>query len=162
VTVGEGNALQVLIQADAYIEHAIQAVHSGYEDAGIARVETPIEGLRRIVEEPPLWIARYLDFVDALRANVSVASELVQTAELSVFEGLVGGKAHLYTAFDHLFTPEHRQLLRLAVLALEEIAGTLVTAGLRELPAKAVFDRVAQTVPDRRGSPTISTIVATT
>jgi hypothetical protein len=162
VTVGEGNVLQVLIQADAYIEHAVQEIHDGYERAGVARVETPIEGLRQIVEEPPAWIARYLDFVEALRANVSVASELAQTAELSVFEGLVGGKAHLYTAFDHLFTPEHRQLLRLAVLALEEIAGPLVTAGLRDISAKAVFDRVPRSIPDRRGAPTVSTKAATT
>lgn len=157
VTVGEGNVLQVLIQADAYIEHVIQEIHGGYERAGIARVDTPVEGLRQIVEQPPTWIARYLDFVDALRANVSVASDLAQTAELSVFEGLVGGQAHLYTAFDHLFTPEHRQMLRLAVLALEEIAGPLVTAGLRDLAAKAVFDRIPEVVLDRRGAPKAST-----
>jgi hypothetical protein len=157
VTVGEGNVLQVLVQADAYIDHVVQEIHGGYERAGIARVDTPVEGLREIVLEPPAWIPRYLDFVDAIRANVSVASELPQTAELSVFEGLVGGKAHLFTAFDHLFTPEHRQLLRLAVFALGEVAGPLITAGLRDLAAKAVFDRVPPTVLDRRGAPQTST-----
>ena len=161
VTVGEGNVREVLIQADAYIGNVIQDVHAGYERAGVSRVETPIQRLREIVEQPPDWIPRYLDFVDALRSNVRVASELAQTAELAVFEGLVGGTAHLFTAFDHLFTAEHRQLLRLAVLALEEVAGPLVTAGLRDLPSKARFDRIPQVIPDRRGAPTSSSLPAT-
>jgi hypothetical protein len=159
VTVGDGNVLQVLTQADAYIEQVVQDVHAGYERAGVARIETPVEGLRQIVEESPPWIERYLDFVDALRSNVSISSELAQTAELAVFEGLVGGKGHLFTAFDHLFTPEHRQLLRLAVLTLQEIAGPLIAAGLRDLESKAQFDRVPPAVPDRRGVPTVSTVI---
>ncbi|WP_417503688.1 hypothetical protein [Microbacterium sp.] len=158
VTVGDGNVLQVLTQADAYVEHVVEQVHEGYERAGIARIETPVEGLREIVQERPAWLPRYLDFIEALRSNVSVACELAQTAELSVFEGLVGGKAHLFTAFDHLFTAEHRQMLRLAVLTLEEIGGPATTAGLRDLAAKASFDRVPSEVPDRRGDPTPSTL----
>lgn len=157
VTVGDGNVLQVLTQADAYVAHVVAQVHESYERAGVARIETPIEGLRAIVQEQPDWLPRYLDFVEALRGNVAVACELAQTAELSVFEGLVGGSAHLVTAFDHLFTAEHRQMLRLAVLALEEIGGPATTVGLRDLASKAVFDRLPSDVPDRRGNPTPST-----
>jgi len=43
---------------------------------------------------------------------------------------MVGGKAHEASAFDHLFTPEHRYLFNVAIRCLGDIAGTAIADAL--------------------------------
>lgn len=154
VTVGsaESNTLEVLEQADAVMIHVVERIRQRYEEAGVSRDDLQIPRLRDIVSEAPTWIPRYVDFIEALRNNAQVGRELLQTAELACFEALVGGHAHEVQAFDHLFTVEHRQLLRLGVRLLEEICGGELASGLNGL-GKIRFDRVPPAVPDRQSPP---------
>ena len=153
-TVGspDSNLLEVLEQADAIMAHVVEHIHSSYEANGLNRENVQVPRLRDIVAEPPTWIPRYVDFVEALRANPDIGRELLQTTELACFEALVGGHAHEFQAFDHLFTIEHRQLLRLALRLLEELTGTQLVQALGGLSGVR-FDRSAPAVPDRRGLP---------
>jgi hypothetical protein len=149
---GDPRVLDVLTQADAIMSVTVERVHQEYGGAGVRRREVPVPELRTLVTSPPLWITRYVDFLEAIRANASVGRELLQTAELACFEALVGGHAHEFEAFDHLFTVEHRQLLRLAILSLEEIAGPKIARPLNNLRSVS-FDRVAPALSDRLGDP---------
>jgi hypothetical protein len=78
--------------------------------------------------------------------------DLLQTAELGVFEALVGGDAWQAPAFDHLFTPEHRNLLTVALRLLSDILGEPLADRLGGL-SQLLFDRAAPMVPDRRVPP---------
>jgi hypothetical protein len=110
--------------------------------------------LRAAVAEQPPWIDRYVDFVHRIRGSASTARDLLQTAELALFEALPGGKAHMAEAFGHLFTREHRSLLLAALRMMRDIAGDILAdrleGGVRDLD----WDRSAPIVPDRRQSPT--------
>lgn len=154
VTIGhaESNTLEVLEHADAVMTLVVDRLHERYEAAGVSRDDMQIPRLRDIVSEAPTWVPRYVDFIEALRNNAQVGRELLQTAELACFEALVGGHAHEVQAFDHLFTIEHRQLLRLGVRLLEEICGRELTSGLNGLSGVR-FDRVPPVVPDRQSPP---------
>lgn len=154
ITVGSADSkiLEVLEQADAVMTLVVDRIHGRYEAAGVSRDDMQIPRLRDIVSEPPRWIPRYVDFVEALRANAQIGRELLQTAELACFEALVGGHAHEFQSFDHLFTVEHRQLLRLAMRLLEDVASEQMTQALNGL--KSIdFERIPPVVPDRRSAP---------
>ncbi|GAB3868867.1 hypothetical protein GCM10028801_45410 [Nocardioides maradonensis] len=79
---------------------------------------------------------------------------MLQTAELALFDALLGGTAYLAPAFDHLFTAEHRYLLNVARRCLRDIAGESISDAVG--PALEVdfsrggpvgFDRDAQGNP---------------
>lgn len=108
-----------------------------------------IPSLKSLVSEAPRWVPRYIDFLEAMRANPVVARDLPQTAELACFDALLGDKNYLAPSFDHLFTPEHRQMLRVAVRTLREIAGAVVADRLAGL-SSINFERTAPALPDRR------------
>jgi hypothetical protein len=145
--------LDVLGRADDFVRAEFDRLHEQYVEAGSKRLNIEPESLRALVGEEPPWLDRYVDFVHRLRGAPAVARDLLQTAELSVFEGAVGGKAISADAFAQLFTREHRSLLFAAVRMLEDIAGKLVVeplGALRDLD----WERTPPLVPDRRQSPT--------
>lgn len=144
--------LDVLSRADDLIRAEIDRLHREYkESAGAPRVEFEPASLRSLVGEQPDWLDRYIDFIHRLRSSVEAARDLLQTAELAVFDALVGGTAFQAEAFGHLFTREHRSLLLAAARMLSDAAGEPVAerlSGLGDLD----WDRASPTVPDRRQS----------
>lgn len=139
--------LNVLARADDLVAYMLQRVHTAYEESGAKHVQVDIPSLREVVTRPPEWIPRYLDLVQRLRANPAIAREILQTAELTCFEALMGGQAHRADAFDHLFTAEHRYLLNVAIRCLEAIAGPATADPVRPI-LELDFDRMI-THPDR-------------
>lgn len=100
-----------LERADELVQHLVDRIHRGYVTAGASRRDSGLVSLRDLVAQPPPWIERYVDLVKLMRANPSVASTLLQTAELACFDALCGDHAYEAKAFDHLFTREHEYLL---------------------------------------------------
>ncbi|WP_157979534.1 hypothetical protein [Kribbella monticola] len=156
MTVGSpdnAHVLGVLEKADEVLNLIVERVHQSYARSGSGRQDVPPISLRQLVTDPPPWLDRYVDLGERLRANPAVARELLQTAELALFEGLLGGSAHTQPAFDHLFTVEHRYLLNAALRCLDAVVGSNLAASLR--PALELdFDRRAGIVPDRTGRDT--------
>lgn len=141
--------LDVLGRADELIRHEVDRVHETYAEAGTPRIDVQIASLRELVSAGPAWIDAYVDLVQRLRSNPGVARDLLQTAELVVFEALVGGGAYTADAFSHLFTPEHRSLLTGAIRTLTAVVGESLAERLAGV--KSVnFDRSAPSVPNRR------------
>lgn len=139
--------LNVLTRADDLVAYMLHRVHAAYEESGAKHVQVDIPSLREVVTRPPEWVPRYLDLVQKLRANPAIAREMLQTAELTCFEALMGGQAHRADAFDHLFTAEHRYLLNVAIRCLEAIAGPATADPVRPI-LELDFDRM-MTHPDR-------------
>jgi hypothetical protein len=151
---GEDNAhvLDILDTVDAVVRDIVEQVHDAYSGRGAARIDVPTPSLKSAVAEPPTGVIdRYLDVVERLRANPAVARDMLQTTELACFDALCGDSAWTAPAFDHLFTPEHRQLLLAGVRALSEICGEFIADRLSDLDRLPV-DRVASPLPDRRGT----------
>ncbi len=153
LTVGsptDTHILSVLDQADALMRDVVEGIHRAYAGLGVSRIDADLPSLRAIVTDvPERAIDHYLDLVERLRANPSIGRDMLQTTELACFDALPGDKAWTEPAFDHLFSPEHRQLLMTGVRVLTEICGTAVGDRLRELE-KIPFERVAPALPDRR------------
>ncbi|MGB5951500.1 MAG: hypothetical protein WBG57_03170 [Ornithinimicrobium sp.] len=143
--------LDVLIRADDLTAYMIGRVHDAYQDVGAKRVRVDIPSLRELATTPPEWVPRYTDLVQKLRANPSVAREILQTSELACFEAILGGDAHLVAAFDHLFTAEHRYLLHVALRCLSEIAGQTIVDPL--VPILDLDFTRGQVRADRTSSP---------
>lgn len=139
--------INVLARADDLVAFMLQRVHAAYEESGAKRVQVDVPSLRDVVTRPPEWVPRYLDLVRKLRANPAIAREVLQTAELACFEALLGGRAHLADAFDHLFSAEHRYLLNVAIRCLEVIAGPSTAEPVRPI-LELDFDRMIAH-PDR-------------
>jgi hypothetical protein len=159
ITTGNPNdtyVLEVLARADDVVRSEVERLHDLYLASGSPRVEFQHASLRAVVAEQPLWIDRYVDFVHRLRASASSARDLLQTAELALFEALPGGKAHRADAFGQLFTREHRSLLLAAVKMMRDIAGNTLAdrleGGIRDLD----WDRTAPIIPDRRRSAAVA------
>jgi hypothetical protein len=150
---GQTDVLEMLGAADQLVAHYVEQLHKQYASHGALRQELPFPSLRTLVSEPPGWLPRYLDLLAELRGNPTIGRDLLQTAELACFDAIVGDSNYLSTALDHLFTAEHRQLLRVAVRTLREIIGLSLADGLGNELAKVQFDRRAPAVPDRRGVP---------
>ena len=156
LTLGDSNdetLLELFSSADALMKHLINQVHERYKVQGATRIEMSVPSLRDVISEPPSWIPRYLDLIEQMRANPTIARDILQTAELSCFEAFLGGRAHESRAFDHLFTVEHRQLLRLAVRTVKAIIGADLADTLGQGFAKLNFNRKPPELPDRQSSP---------
>jgi hypothetical protein len=145
----DAHVLEVLGQADQLVAAQIEEIHRAYAAAGAKRPPVDALSLRSLVGEPPQWIDRYVDLVERLRAVPSVARDLLQTSELAIFEGLLGGEAWKAAAFNHLFTPEHRNLLSAAIPLLNDIIGSQLAAQLSPV-LSLEFNRSGPAVPDRR------------
>lgn len=140
--------LPLLERADALFRYTVERVHRTYTDAGAEPQRSEVPSLREVVAAPPSYLEDYLDLVERVRANPSVARDLLQTAELACFDSLLGGSAWEADAFAHLFSAEHKGLILVAVRCLGRVAGHEVAdalSGLRHLPTRG------NEVPDRRG-----------
>ena len=161
----DDHVLNVLAQADELFRHQEDMIHRAYVQSGAPRLDVPLTSARDLVAQPPGWTERYIDLLQRLRANPNVARDLLQTAELACFDGLVGGQAHRADAFDHLFTAEHRQLLSVSIKLLQEIIGGGLAKRLNRI-LSLPFDRTAPALPDRRstsipsGEPSVSARLA--
>jgi hypothetical protein len=158
VTVGgpkDEALLDLFSTTDALVRHMIDRVHDGYQAAGVARHDIAMPSIRDLIAQPPDWIPRYLDLLEEMRGNPSISRDLLQTAELACFDALMGDDAYKSAAFDHLFTAEHRGLLRFAVRTLKAIVGADLADRLGTGFAELSFDRSAPVLPDRRSTPEI-------
>ncbi|MBI1379237.1 MAG: hypothetical protein GC157_17425 [Frankiales bacterium] len=143
------HTLEVIASANKLMRYYLEQVHQAYVDSGITRRDVDVPDLGSVVAAPAPWVGRYADLVEALRNNGRIAADILQTAELACFDALAGDTNYQARAFDHLFTPEHRQMLRLAVRVLREVSGPAIAdrlGGLNDLD----FERSAPAVPDRQ------------
>jgi hypothetical protein len=145
--------LDLFASTDAIVQHLTERVHQAYQDAGVGRRDVSLPTLRDLIAQPPSWIPRYMDLLEEVRSNPAIARDLPQTAELACFDALMGDSAYLSAAFDHLFTAEHRGLLRVAVRTLKAIIGGELADRLGTGFAALNFDRSAPALPDRRSAP---------
>jgi hypothetical protein len=151
LTVGapdDDHVLAVLGRADQLMSRLLENVHRAYNDAGAPRIDVPSHSLRQLVASPPSWVGRYVDLTQKLRANPSIAREVPQTIELAAFDGLLGDNAYQESAFDHLFTAEHRYLVAACVKVVGDIAGLHLADSLAPI-LDLDFSRSAPSVPDR-------------
>lgn len=155
LTVGSpdgGQLLSVLGLSDQIMVRTIDQVHRAYTQQGADRIDVPTPSLRAIVASPPVWIDRYLSLVQRLRSTPAIAAQILQTVELACFDALLGGTAYHASAFDHLFTPEHRSLLSACARMLREIVTDSTGDALNGL-AGLDFNRSAPLLPDRAAAP---------
>ncbi|CPR96204.1 Uncharacterised protein [Mycobacteroides abscessus] len=145
--------IPLLERADALVHYVQERTHRAYIDAGAEPLRVPSPSLKEVVTSPPEFLNNYLDFVARLRANPIVAREMLQTAELACFDAMLGGHAWQSRAFEHLFTPEHRGLLLVALRCLRAVGGRLVAEPLQrigDLPFRSgagVLDRHSSSPP---------------
>ncbi|UGY91101.1 hypothetical protein [Streptomyces gobiensis] len=140
--------LPILERADAFLRHVQDRTHKAYVGAGAEPIRIDYPSLRDAVATPPAYLNDYLDLVERLRANPQVARELLQVAELTCFDALLGDSAWKAKSFAHLFTMEHKGLLLVGLRCLSRIAGAQVASalrGLHDLP----FEASSGLVPDR-------------
>jgi hypothetical protein len=151
LTVGDPNdayLLPLLERADSLVRHIQERTHKAYVAAGAEPIRVDVPSLRETIAAGPTYLDDYIDFVQRLRDNPQVARDMLQTAELVCFDALLGDTAWKAPAFAHLFTPEHRGLLLVAMRSLTRIAGSQVVEALRALPELPFNSRYGQ-VPDR-------------
>lgn len=146
-----GRIQSTLAVADRLFELISERIHDAYVQAGALRQEVAVPAVSKLAIAVPSWVVQYMDFLEALALNPSVARDLLQTVELSCFDALLGETAHRERAFDHLFTPEHRQLLRVAVRTLGHISGDHMIRPLDDLEG-VKFDRSAPAITERRAA----------
>lgn len=151
----DDQVLALLGRADELVNYSLESVHAAYQQAGAKRPTIHIPSLKEVVAAPPEWVPGYIDLVKRFRANPAVARQMLQTAELAVFEALVGGKAHESPAFDHLFTQEHRYMLNVALRCLADIAGSELADSLAQT-LELDFDRNPAPRGDRDANPSRS------
>lgn len=144
----DDHLLSVLGLADQVLDQVVGEVHRRYVSGGAERIEVGVPRLRDLVATPPKWVDKYLDFAHRLRANPAVARQLPQTIELACFDALLGDNAYTATAFDHLFTQEHRSLVSAAVRMLSDILPAQLTEAVGPV-IDLDFARTAPTLPDR-------------
>ncbi|MGY9065344.1 hypothetical protein [Streptomyces sp. CAS3] len=152
LTVGDPDdtyVLPMLEKADALVRFIQDRTHKAYVDAGAEPIRLEVPSLRDAIASTPSYVDYYLNFVERLRENPQVASGLLQTAELTCFDALLGDSAWKSDSFSHLFTTEHKGLLLVALKCLEQVAGPQVASYLRDIH-DLPFRGSAGKVPDRR------------
>lgn len=142
-------------RADDLIRYAVSRVHRAYVGQGAEPLQVSTPSLRESIARPLPYLNDYIDFVERLRANPTIARDLLQTTELACFEVLLGGEAWKEPAFGHLFTAEHKGLLLVALRCLTSIAGAQVGDSLAGLHNLNVFGGQIG-VPDRSAAPRFS------
>lgn len=153
VTVGDEDdvhLLPLLERADSFIRYIQSRTHRAYANAGAEPIRLDVPSLRDAIATPPDYLDDYLDLVVRLRSKPMVSSELLQTAELVCFEALLGGTAWKAPAFEHLFTPEHKGLLLVALRCVRRIGGNLVADPIQAL-VDLPFRSGMSAMPDRQG-----------
>lgn len=148
--------LQVLNLADAVLREQLSALHRAYVARGATPIEWEFDSLRESVASVPVWLPRFYDLAIRFRQLPAVARQLPQTADLILFDALFDGNSWTAPAFDHLFTPQHRQLLMVAVDVFERIIPYLAES---LEPIFAIpFERNPPVVPDRRAPPPLNLV----
>lgn len=122
--------LPLLERADALLQHIQERTHRTYIANGAEPLRIDVPSLRDAVLEKPPFLHEYSELVSRLRASSQVARELLQTAELASFDALLGGESWRAPGFAHLFSADHRALLRVAVRCLNSITGNVVAEQL--------------------------------
>lgn len=143
--------LKVIDLADALLREQLSQVHRAYIESGARPLELRYPSLREVVAFTPSWLPRFMDLAERCRRRATIATELLQACDLVLYDVLAGGATWHAAAFDHLFTPQHRQLL-LVCLDLFTLAAPHLARrveGIRDIP----FDRAPAAVPDRQGPP---------
>jgi hypothetical protein len=164
LTVGNAddvNLLPLLERADAVIRHLQLRTHRADVAAGADPINIDVPSLRDTVATPPPYLSDYLDFVERLRSNPQVSKDLLQTAELVCFDTLLGDENWAAAAFAHLFTPEHRSLLLVALRCLGRVAGETVSGYLHRI-SEVPFIGLGSKTPDRYSTPSSSTDLKST
>jgi hypothetical protein len=134
LTVGDENdiyLLPLLERADTFFRYMQDRTHRAYVAAGSEPIRVEVPSLRDAIAAPPAYLDDYLDLVIRLRAQPSIASQLLQTAELVCFDALLGADAWKAPAFEHLLTPEHRGLLLVVLRCLRRVGGKHVADPLQ-------------------------------
>lgn len=150
LTVGhpyDSNTLSLLALADSVLRAQTEQIHAAYVDAGARQLPVKVPSIRAEVAGVPKWLDRFIDLVERLRSRAELARLLPQTAELAMFDALVGGQAWSARAFDSLFTLEQRQLLLVTLDTFSEIVPSLAPR-LEDVRSLA-FDREPPVVADR-------------
>lgn len=142
----------LLDSADDLVRHVLTRVHRSYVDAGAEPIGITAPSLRESIVRPLPYLDDYVDFVERLRSNPTIARDLLQTTELACFEVLLGGDAWKSPAFGHLFTAEHKGLVLVALRCLSSVAGAQVAGYLSALHDLKVFAGQLG-VPDRSTAP---------
>lgn len=156
ITLGDPDdtyVLPLLEKADNFIRHVQDRTHKAYVSEGAEPLRMEVPSLREAVVYVPHYLEEYLDFARRLRSNSHVARNLLQTAELACFEALLDGSGWQAPGFAHLFTSEHRALLRSALRCLGLIVGGLIVEPLRrmlDLPFRPSIGQVAERGSDVR------------
>lgn len=151
LTVGDPDdayLLPLLERADMLVRHLQDRTHKAYVAAGAEPIRIDVPSLRETIAAGPDYLDDYIDFVQRLRDNPQIARDLLQTAELACFDALLGDTSWKAPAFAHLFTPEHRGLILVALRSLTRIAGSQVADPLREL-SELPFNNQYGQFPDR-------------
>ncbi|WP_131802187.1 hypothetical protein [Parafrankia soli] len=140
--------LKVLELADAVMREQLSALNHAYVVNGADPIEWKSASLREATVQTPAWLPRFYDLAVRYRQIPAVARQLPQSADLVLYDAMHGGTTWKAPAFDHLFTPQHRQLLVVALDALSNIVPRLADslAPIFSIP----FERSSPAVPDRR------------
>ena len=144
----------LLDSADELFRHVIGRLHRAYTEAGADPIAITVPSLKESIVRPLPYLDDYIDLVERLRTNPTIARDLLQTTELTCFEVLLGGEAWMSPAFGHLFTAEHKGLLLVAMRCLKRIAGDQVAGYLAQIQDLKVFPGQIG-VPDRSAAPTL-------
>lgn len=159
LTVGDpdnSHLLDLLQNVDAVVGDIAENIHRAYTGRGASRIAIDVPSLKALAAEVPSGsIEQYLDLVVRLRSNPTIARDILQTVELACFDAIPGDENWKAAAFDHLFTPEHRQLVLAGVRVLGHLAGNQLSQRL-EVLANLPFDRTAPALPARRDEPDVT------
>lgn len=131
---GGVDVASILERADELVEFAIERVHREYVgSASQPRRNVNIPRLSEAVSGSPAYLDDYIDLVERLHANPTVARSLLQTAELVCFDALLGGEAWRSPIFREVLSADHRGLILIGLRTLGAIAGPPVTDRLRNV-----------------------------
>lgn len=139
--------LNIARHIDDLLRDQIELVHNVYTQAGASKQRIDVVSIQKILAEATPWIDKFMDLAFRCRARPDLSRDLPQVVQLSCFDALTRDINWQAPAFDHLFTPEHRQLLIIALNTLEEIIGTDIDVlyNLKLIP----FERNVELLRDR-------------
>lgn len=140
-------SLNLAKSIDDFLHDQIELVHKTYVAAGTNRQKVDMVSIQQILKTPLPWIDRFMDLAFRCRARPDLGRNLPRVIQIACFDALFRDINWKAPAFDHLFTPEHRQLVIVTLNTLEEIIGSNIEVlhNLRRLP----FERNVESIKDR-------------
>lgn len=151
---GDRRIIRILRLADALLRDQASRLHKAYVESGARPITWSIPRLADELNRPPQWLERYCDLALRLRRRPHLSRQLPQTADLLLYDALAGDQNWKVSAFDHLFTVEHRQLILVAFDLLSAISPSLgdYIGKIQDVP----FNRVPPVPADRSQPPIIT------